>query len=138
MSRLPTADTAPQRALTAAARVEGVTAFTPFFKAFCNETRAGIIEQLFGGERCVCEIVASLDASQPLISHHLAVLRQTGFVTQRSEGTRVYYSLDWAAFFDRLDAFLDLIDRRRAEGADETPGPTRPADTGVNSVDVAL
>jgi ArsR family transcriptional regulator len=106
-----------------------MVAFTPFFKAFCNETRAGIIEQLFGGERCVCEIVASLDASQPLISHHLAVLRQTGFVTQRSEGTRVYYSLDWAAFFDRLDAFLDLIDRRRAEGADETTGPACSAGT---------
>jgi len=119
----------PQRAATTAPAAAGIVAFTPFFKAFCNETRAGIIEQLFGGERCVCEIVASLDASQPLISHHLAVLRQTGFVTQRSEGTRVYYSLDWAAFFDRLDAFLDLIDRRRAEGAGETSGPACRADT---------
>ncbi len=118
----------PESTTTTAPAAEGMVAFTPFFKAFCNETRAGIIEQLFGGERCVCEIVASLDASQPLISHHLAVLRQTGFVTQRSEGTRVYYSLDWTAFFDRLDAFLDLIDRRRTEGAAETPGPTCSAD----------
>lgn len=119
-----------QSAETIASTVDGMTAFTPFFKAFCNETRAAIIEQLFGGERCVCEIVASLDASQPLISHHLAVLRQTGFVSQRSEGTRVYYSLDWGAFFGRLDAFLDLIDRRRELGAAETSAGACATDAG--------
>jgi hypothetical protein len=27
---------------------------TPFFKAFCNATRSGIVEQLLTGERCVC------------------------------------------------------------------------------------
>ena len=52
-----------------------LASFVPFFKAFCNPTRASIVEQLLGGERCVCEITAMLNISQPLISHHLAVLR---------------------------------------------------------------
>ena len=30
--------------------------FVPFFKAFCNGTRAQIVEFLLGGERCVCEM----------------------------------------------------------------------------------
>jgi ArsR family transcriptional regulator len=107
---------------------QNIEEFAPFFKAFCNGTRAAIIEELLGGERCVCEITPSVDASQPLISHHLAVLRETGFVTTRSEGTRTYYAIDWVAFFDRLDAFLDLVDRRREEGA------TRPAGACLTSV----
>lgn len=101
---------------------DGIEAFTPFFKAFCNGTRAAIIEQLMGGERCVCEITPCIDASQPLISHHLAILRETGFVTTRSEGARTYYAIDWPAFFDRLDEFRELVDRRREEGADRPAG----------------
>lgn len=94
--------------------------FAPFFKAFCNGTRAAIVEQLLSGERCVCEITAALDVSQPLISHHLAILRDAGFVRQRSEGTRMYYDVDWVAFLSRLDAFLEHIDRRRAGGRTTT------------------
>jgi ArsR family transcriptional regulator, arsenate/arsenite/antimonite-responsive transcriptional repressor len=90
-----------------------IAEFAPFFKAFCNGTRAAIVEQLLGGERCVCEIVAELDVSQPLISHHLAILREAGFVCQRGEGTRTYYSIDWEAFDERLDAFLQLVEGRR-------------------------
>jgi hypothetical protein len=48
-----------------------------------------------------------------------------GFVTTRGEGTRTYYAIDWIAFFDRLDAFLDLIDRRRAEEAARPAGVDR-------------
>jgi len=95
---------------------DGLQQFTSFFKAFCNGTRASIIEQLLGGERCVCEIVASVDGSQPLISHHLSVLHEAGFVRRRNQGARVYYSIDWDEFSERLDAFIELIDRRRTEG----------------------
>jgi len=92
--------------------------FTPFFRAFCNETRARIVEQLLGGERCVCEITAALDMSQPLISHHLATLRQSGFVRRRGEGARTYYSIDWEAFDGRLEAFRRHVRRRREEPDD--------------------
>jgi ArsR family transcriptional regulator len=87
--------------------------FVPFFKAFCNSTRAGIVAQLLGGERCVCELTAKGGASQPLVSHHLAILRDTGFVRMREEGTRTYYSIDWARFDGSLDAFRAFVDERR-------------------------
>ena len=86
----------------------------PFFKAFCNGTRAEIVAQLLGGERCVCELVDHLDASQPLISHHLAVLREAGFVRMREEGARTYYSIDWGQFDGRLEAFRAFIAERRS------------------------
>jgi len=91
----------------------GIEAFVPFFKAFCNSTRAGIVEQLLGGERCVCELTADVEASQPLVSHHLAVLRGTGFVRMREEGTRTYYSIDWERFDGALDEFRRFVARER-------------------------
>ena len=83
--------------------------FTTFFKAFCNSTRASIVEQLMSGEKCVCEIVAHVGGSQPLISHHLAVLRDAGFVTMRGQGARTYYAIDWQNFDEQLHAFDETI-----------------------------
>ena len=85
--------------------------FVPFFKAFCNPTRAQIMEFLLGGERCVCEMTGPLDQSQPLVSHQLALLRDAGLVRMRSEGARTYYSIDWERFDGELKGFLDYIER---------------------------
>jgi len=87
--------------------------YVPFFKAFCNSTRAQIIEFLLGGERCVCEMTGPLDVSQPLVSHHLALLRDAGLVRMRSEGARTYYSIDWERFDGDLAGFLDYVQRLR-------------------------
>jgi DNA-binding transcriptional ArsR family regulator len=91
--------------------------FVPFFKAFCNSTRAQIIEFLLGGERCVCEMTGPLDQSQPLVSHHLALLRDAGYLHMRSEGTRTYYSIDWNRFDGDLEAFLGYVQRLRSAPA---------------------
>ena len=86
----------------------------PFFKVFCNSTRAQIIDFLLGGERCVCEMTGPLDQSQPLVSHHLALLRDAGIVRMRSEGARTYYSIDWERFDSDLGGFLDYVGQRRS------------------------
>ena len=53
------------------------------------------------GELCVCELTHALGVSQPMISRHLAQLRQNGLVSDRRQGLWVYYRLhdalpDWA------------------------------------------
>lgn len=46
------------------------------------------------GEHCVCEFNEHMsDVSQSLLSHHLADLRQAGFVQSEKRGLRVYYRL---------------------------------------------
>jgi DNA-binding transcriptional ArsR family regulator len=94
--------------------------YVPFFKVFCNSTRAQIIEFLLGGERCVCEMTGPLDVSQPLVSHHLALLRDAGLVRMRNEGARTYYSIDWERFDGDLAGFLDYVQRLR--NAPPAPG----------------
>jgi len=87
--------------------------FVPLFKAFCNETRAQIVEFLLAGERCVCEMTGPLDVSQPLVSHHLSLLRQSGLITRRDEGTRTYYAIDRERFDALLSGFLAHVEHLR-------------------------
>ena len=107
-------------AVAAPSEAGGLSDFTPFFKAFCSDTRVAIIEYLMTGEKCVCEITAHLAISQPLISHHLAILREAGFVCLRGQGARTYYAVDWERFDERLQGF----GRAAAELRERDAGPS--------------
>ena len=45
------------------------------------------------GELCVCELTHALRESQPKISRHLALMRDTGIVESRRDGTWMHYRL---------------------------------------------
>ncbi len=45
------------------------------------------------GELCVCELTHALGVIQPKVSRHLAVLRDSGVVTDRRQGQWIYYQL---------------------------------------------
>lgn len=64
------------------------------FDAVADATRRRILALLVEqGELCVCELTAALDDGQPKISRHLAVLKDTGIVMARREGTWMFYRL---------------------------------------------
>ena len=65
-----------------------------FFSALANDIRLRclMLLQLEGG-LCVCELTHALDLAQPMISRHLALLRDTGLVSDRREGQWIYYSI---------------------------------------------
>ena len=44
-----------------------------------------------GGEACVCDLTSAFDLTQPTISHHLKVLRESGLLECERRGTWVYY-----------------------------------------------
>ena len=96
--------------VTVAGAATPLTGFVPQFKALASPTRAAIVEQLLGGERCVCEITAHLGMSQPLVSNHLAVLRDAGLLCSRGEGARTYYALDWGRLSEGLAAFTGAVE----------------------------
>ena len=106
------------KVVKSAAETGPMVDYVPFFKALCNSTRAQIIEFLLGGERCVCEMTGPLDQSQPLVSHHLALLRDAGLLKMRNEGSRTYYSIDWERFDGDLQGFLAHVERLRSAPPD--------------------
>ncbi|MEG6584457.1 ArsR/SmtB family transcription factor [Dendrosporobacter sp. 1207_IL3150] len=76
------------------------------FKALGDPTRMRIVEMLVGKELCVCDILDSFNITQPVISHHLKILKHAGLVTDSREGKWVYYSLDHKAF-ELIGSFID-------------------------------
>ena len=64
-----------------------------FFNALGNKERLVILTALMNKERCVCELEAILDKSQPSISHHLRELEKAGLIRGWKKGKYTYYTL---------------------------------------------
>jgi ArsR family transcriptional regulator len=63
------------------------------FSLLSHEPRLRILDELRRGEACVCHLQGILDRPQAYVSQQLAVLRDTGVVTDRREGLYVFYRL---------------------------------------------
>lgn len=66
------------------------------FKALSDPVRLQLLSSVAshaGGEACVCDISASVDVSQPTVSHHLKVLRDAGLLTSQRRASWVYYAV---------------------------------------------
>ena len=78
------------------------------FHALSDEIRLEVIDQLRGGERCVCELTEALDIAQPRLSWHLKALKDAGILTDRKEGRWVYYALARDTF-DEAESVLAML-----------------------------
>jgi ArsR family transcriptional regulator len=59
-----------------------------------DPTRLAILRQLASGEQvCACDFTACCDVAQPTVSHHLKVLRESGWVRSERRGSFVHYQL---------------------------------------------
>jgi DNA-binding transcriptional ArsR family regulator len=63
------------------------------FRALSHPVRLRILDILSRQEACVCHLTAILGKRQPYVSQQLATLREAGLVTDRRDGTLIYYSL---------------------------------------------
>ena len=80
------------------------------FDVLGDPVRRRILELLAGGELPSGAITAVVQAefgiTQPAVSQHLKVLRDSGFASVRPDGTRRLYAVD-AAPFQELDGWLE-------------------------------
>lgn len=74
--------------------VDQLAGVADLFVALADPTRIRLIAALAGRELCVCDLSATLGASESAISHQLRLLRDRGLVRSRREGRLVYYALD--------------------------------------------
>jgi DNA-binding transcriptional ArsR family regulator len=121
------------------------------FDVLGDPVRRRILELLASGERSAGEIgeivQGEFGISQPGVSQHLRVLRESGFATVRAAGTRRLYAVDpaplqevdqWLEHFrrfwtQRLDALGTEIARGRR--ARRTAGKTGPSPDGAPDPD---
>jgi ArsR family transcriptional regulator, arsenate/arsenite/antimonite-responsive transcriptional repressor len=74
-----------------------------------DPTRLAILRQLAAGEEvCACDFTACCEVAQPTVSHHLKVLRESGWVHGERRGSNVFYRLrpDAVARFRTIGAGL--------------------------------
>lgn len=64
-----------------------------YFKGLADENRLRILNLLFHGELCGCDIQHVIGASQSTVSRHLSYLKNSDLVLDRREGYRVFYRL---------------------------------------------
>jgi len=64
-------------------------------KALADPTRLTMVASLWKAKApiCICDFTASLELSQPTISHHMAKLKEFGLVDSEKQGIWVYYRL---------------------------------------------
>ena len=63
-------------------------------RVIATERRRRILELVWERERTAGDIARHFDVSWPAISQHLRILREAGYVTQRRDGTTLFYRAD--------------------------------------------
>jgi ArsR family transcriptional regulator len=80
-----------------------------------DPTRLAILRQLAaGGGVCACDFTACCDVAQPTVSHHLKVLRESGWVRTERRGSYIWYWLRTEA----VDRFSHIAGELMPVGAD--------------------
>ena len=89
-----------------------MTSLTPLalFKNLSEETRLTLVLLLRqAGELCVCELVSALEESQPKVSRHLAMLRESGLLIDRREDCPQPRGGEAARHHPRVTSFADIL-----------------------------
>lgn len=83
-------------------------------RAVADPVRWRILELLAREQLCVCHLTEELELAQPLVSHHLRVLRDAGLV----DGERFRYWTYYRLLPDGLGALARQLDDWRASAPD--------------------
>ena len=91
-------------------RYIGVDRLDRLLRAAGDDTRLRLLNLFRFGRLCVSDLQAILKIPQPTVSRHLAILRNSGLVSDSRRGTRIVYG-----FSDRtapqIDALRELLDK---------------------------
>ncbi|MFQ5699379.1 MAG: ArsR/SmtB family transcription factor [Myxococcota bacterium] len=104
---------AARRQLPADDEIEGLTRL---FRLVGDTTRARLLYALVeAGELCVCDLAATIDATETTVSQALRLLRTAGVVRARRVGRKMNYRLDDA----HVRMLLDLSREHLRHATDE-------------------
>jgi len=91
------------------ATMDGYKQQAQLFRALSHPVRLRILNILAQQEACVCHLKTALNRPQPYVSQQLATLRDAGLVSDRREGTLIYYRLADDRIGDWLDQGRTLV-----------------------------
>ena len=97
------------------------------FEAVAQPKRREILRLLSGGELSAGAIAARFDITQPAVSQHLKVLKETGLISERRDGTRRLFSVRPEGLAELQDFLAEVLPAglqrlKRAAEAEERTG----------------
>ena len=78
-------------------------------KTMAHPVRLALLNALREGERSVSDLADTIGAAQPLVSQHLAVLRNQGLLHNRRNGSEVYYSIAYPKMIQACDLLREVL-----------------------------
>ena len=81
-------------------------------KALAHDSRLIMLDALKNGDMCVCDLTDLVGADQSTVSKHLSVLKNSGILSDRKEGNKVYYHLETPCVLDFFNCALEVIRQR--------------------------
>ncbi len=79
-------------------------------KALAHPSRLLMVRALADGPRCVCELTGLVGSDMSTVSRHLSQLKQAGLLSDRREGTSIFYALRAPCVLRFLDCIDTVID----------------------------
>jgi DNA-binding transcriptional ArsR family regulator len=79
------------------------------FQTLSDYNRLGIIRFICEKESSVGEIVKATKLSQPLVSHHLRVLKENGILETRRKGPFIFYYIRDKKILDAINLFSEIF-----------------------------
>ena len=79
------------------------------FQTLSDYNRLVMIQFICEKERSVGEIVKETKLSQPLVSHHLRVLKENGILETKRNGPFIFYYIRDKKILDAINLFLEIF-----------------------------
>lgn len=92
--------------------------FLDQLKAVAEPNRLKILDLIMGGVQCNCNLGDSLNMKPNLISHHISILEEAGFVTLERDlvdARWVYYSINKEELEEFIKLFAEFFDIKRVK-----------------------
>ncbi len=80
-----------------------------YFKALSDSIRVRILHLIEDTELCVCNLSSILNMPQSSLSHHLALLKDAGYIESRKNGKWSYYKLNKFTGEDERSILLKIL-----------------------------
>jgi ArsR family transcriptional regulator len=101
--------------------MDGANKLQTVFQTLGDVNRLRIIRFIGNEERSVSEIVQTVSLSQPLVSHHLKVLRENQILETERKGPFVYYRLKNHKLLEALQLFDEIFGDLDLQGENKMP-----------------
>lgn len=79
------------------------------FQTLSDSNRLKMIRSIADKKKSVGEIVKATSLSQPLVSHHLRVLKKNGVLSTNRKGPFIYYFIEDVRILYAINLFIEIF-----------------------------